>query len=65
VQGSPERIYKAGEALYEAPTDVHLVSANASSKDPARFVAFFVCPAAAPLSVAVSPAPAPSGAAQP
>jgi quercetin dioxygenase-like cupin family protein len=56
VQGGPERVYRAGEAFYESPTDVHLVSANASSTTGARFVAFFACREDVPLSVPVAPA---------
>lgn len=51
VKGGPETVCKAGESFYEAPGGTHLVSANASDKEPARFVAFFTCDRAAPLSV--------------
>jgi quercetin dioxygenase-like cupin family protein len=54
VKGEPEIIYKAGESFYEAPNGVHLVSANASSTEPARLVAYLICDRDAPLSV---PAP--------
>jgi quercetin dioxygenase-like cupin family protein len=54
VQGQPERIYSPGESFYEAPTDVHLVSANASSDKPARFLAYFICDRRTPLSVPVT-----------
>ncbi len=60
VQGEPEAIYRAGEIFYEAPNGVHLVSANASSKDPAKLIAYFVCDHDTPLSVDV-PAPGASG----
>jgi quercetin dioxygenase-like cupin family protein len=53
VKGEPERIYKAGETFYEAPNGVHLVSANASSTEPAKFVAYLICDRDAPLSVDV------------
>lgn len=56
VQGKPETIYKAGDTFYEAPTDVHLVSANASQDQPARFLAYFVCDHRTPLSVPVTDA---------
>ena len=55
VRGGTERVYQAGEAFYEDPTDVHLISANGSSKTPAKFVAFFVCRDDVPLSVPVDP----------
>ncbi|MGH9764773.1 MAG: cupin domain-containing protein [Blastocatellia bacterium] len=53
VKGEPEKTYKAGESFYEAPNGVHLVSANASHKEPAKFVAYFVCDRETPLSVPV------------
>jgi quercetin dioxygenase-like cupin family protein len=43
VKGGPEAVYKEGEAFYEAPNGVHLVSANASDRVPAKFLAIFVC----------------------
>lgn len=52
VKGEPEAIYKAGESFYEAPNGVHIVSANASDKERARLLAYFVCDQHAPLSVA-------------
>ncbi|HYL99415.1 MAG TPA: cupin domain-containing protein [Blastocatellia bacterium] len=55
VKGEPEMTYKAGESFYEAPNGVHAVSANASDKEPARFLAYFVCDHETPLTV---PAPA-------
>ncbi len=53
VKGEPEAIYKAGESFYEAPNGVHLVSANASDKERAKFLAYFVCDNHTPLSVDV------------
>ena len=47
------RLYRAGESFYEAPNSVHLVSANASDRDPVRFLAYFTCDHDAPLSEAV------------
>jgi quercetin dioxygenase-like cupin family protein len=52
IKGEPEAIYKAGESFYEAPNGVHLVSANASDKERARLLAYFVCDRHEPLSVA-------------
>lgn len=52
VKGEAEVIHKAGESFYEAPKGVHLVSANASDKRPAKFVAYFVCDRDTPLTVA-------------
>lgn len=54
VKGQPERIYKPGETFFEAPSDVHVVSANASQEAPARFLAYFVCDRTTPLSVPVT-----------
>ncbi|MCC7123877.1 MAG: cupin domain-containing protein [Acidobacteria bacterium] len=53
VDGQPERIYGPGDTFYESPTDVHRVSANASSEQPARFLAYFVCDRDTPLSIPV------------
>jgi quercetin dioxygenase-like cupin family protein len=54
VKGEPEAVYRAGETFYEAPNSAHLVSANASDKEPAKFVAFFTCDKDTPLSVPLS-----------
>jgi quercetin dioxygenase-like cupin family protein len=51
IMGQPERIYKQGDTFSETPSDVHLVSANASQETPARFLAYFVCDHETPLSV--------------
>ena len=51
VGGSPEVIYKAGEGFYEEANGQHLVSANASHTERARFLAYFTCDYDAPLSV--------------
>ena len=53
MKGEPEAIYKAGESFYEAPNGVHLVSANASDKERAKFLAYFVCDHHSALSVEV------------
>ena len=53
VKGEAEMIYKAGEGFYEAPNGVHLVSANASSTEAAKFLAYLICDGNAPLSVDV------------
>jgi len=53
VKGEPQAIYKAGESFYESPNGVHVVSANASDKEQARLLAYFVCDQREPLSVAV------------
>jgi quercetin dioxygenase-like cupin family protein len=53
VQGQPEMIYKAGQSFYEVPNGVHLVSANASTTEPAKFLAYFICDRDTPLTVDV------------
>jgi len=53
VQGQPEQVYKPGETFYEPPNGVHLVSANASSTQRARLLAYFVCDHETPLSIEV------------
>ena len=57
VKGQAEQIYAPGDTFYEAPTDVHVVSANASQDKPARFLAYFVCDRKTPLSVPVAGSP--------
>jgi quercetin dioxygenase-like cupin family protein len=51
VKGQPETIYRAGQAFFEAPNGLHEVSANASDRAPAKFLAVFVCDRATPLTV--------------
>jgi len=51
VQGEPEMIYHSGQGFYEPPNGVHLVSANASSTETARLIAYLICDRDAPLSV--------------
>jgi quercetin dioxygenase-like cupin family protein len=62
VQGQAEMIYKAGQSFYEAPNGVHLVSANASTREPAKFLAYFICDREAPLSLEVPEHSSPQGA---
>jgi hypothetical protein len=61
VKGEPEMIYKAGESFYEAPNGVHQVSANASSTESAKFIAYLICDRDTPLSVDVSESIQPKG----
>jgi quercetin dioxygenase-like cupin family protein len=51
VKGGPESVFKAGKSFYEPPNGVHQVSANASDKEPAKLIAFFVCDRETPLTV--------------
>lgn len=53
VRGGPEVTYRASEAFYEAPDGHHVVSANASQQEPARFLAYFTCDRETALSVPV------------
>jgi quercetin dioxygenase-like cupin family protein len=61
VEGEPEAVYKAGESFYEAPNAVHLVSANASSTQPAKLIAYLICDHPTPLSVDVRGSVGPKG----
>jgi quercetin dioxygenase-like cupin family protein len=53
VKGGPVAIYRPGDSFYEAPNGVHQISANASTKEPAVFLAYFLCDHEGPLSVKV------------
>jgi len=55
VDQTPETIIHAGETFYEALNGIHRVSANASDREPVRFLAFFLCDNDQPLSVAEVP----------
>jgi len=43
VKGEPETVYRAGQNFFEPANGVHLISANASRKEPAKFLAYFLC----------------------
>ena len=51
VKGQPEMMYQAGGTFYEPPNGIHLVSANASTTEPAKLLAYLICDQNAPLSV--------------
>jgi len=53
VIGEPEMTYRAGQSFYEEPNGVHLISANASSTEPAKLVAYLICDHDTPISVDV------------
>jgi len=53
VRGDTAATYRAGETFYEPPNGVHAVSANASTKEPVRFLATFVCDSTRPLTTPV------------
>ena len=46
----PVKVYKAGESFFEPPGSRHLVSENASAKEPARLLAVFVADDGAQLT---------------
>lgn len=51
VKGEPEAVYHAGQSFYEPPNGVHQVSANASTTQPVKFIAYFLCDHDTELSV--------------
>lgn len=51
--GGAERIVHAGETFEEDADQPHLVSANASDREPATLLAFFLCDRDGPRSVAL------------
>jgi quercetin dioxygenase-like cupin family protein len=50
IAGSPAVTLRQGETFYENPSDVHLVSANASKTAPAKIFVFIVKNKGAPVS---------------
>jgi quercetin dioxygenase-like cupin family protein len=48
--GSPQTLH-AGDVFYESPTDLHVVSRNASETQPAKLLVFYVKRKGAPPSV--------------
>jgi len=62
VRGEKEVVYTAGQSFYEAANGAHVVSANASTDKPVRFLAYFTCDRETPLMV---PAPDSARAARP
>jgi quercetin dioxygenase-like cupin family protein len=48
--GSPQTVH-AGEVFYESPTDVHIVSRNASATEPAKLLVFYVKAKGSPPTV--------------
>jgi quercetin dioxygenase-like cupin family protein len=50
VAGSPPVTLRRGQTFYESRTDVHVVSANASKTQPAKFLVFIVKDKNAPVS---------------
>jgi quercetin dioxygenase-like cupin family protein len=50
IAGSPAVTLRQGGTFYENPTDIHLVSANASKTAPAKILVFIVKNKGAPVS---------------
>jgi quercetin dioxygenase-like cupin family protein len=48
VQGGPKVTLKPGDTFYESPSDVHVVSANASQTAPAKFLVLIIKDKGAP-----------------
>lgn len=53
VAGSEEVTLVAGETFYEARSDIHSVSRNASQTEPATFLVFMIKDEGAPVSMPV------------
>jgi quercetin dioxygenase-like cupin family protein len=53
VKGGKEVTLTPGQTFYEGPDDVHLVSRNASTTKPAKFVVFLIKDKGAPVLVPV------------
>jgi quercetin dioxygenase-like cupin family protein len=51
VKGGQEVTLKAGDAFYEKPDDIHVVSKNPSTTAPAKILTFFVKDKGAPVTV--------------
>lgn len=49
AKGAAPVTLRPGQTFYEGPDDVHLVGRNASSTEPAKFLAFFVKDKGAPV----------------
>jgi quercetin dioxygenase-like cupin family protein len=60
VAGGAPVTLKAGETFFEAPGDIHVTSANASSTAPAKFLVYMVKDKGAPATVP-APGVAPGG----
>jgi quercetin dioxygenase-like cupin family protein len=51
VKGGKEITLKPGQTFYEGPNHIHVVSRNASSTKPAKFLVFLIKEKGAPLVV--------------
>jgi quercetin dioxygenase-like cupin family protein len=59
VAGSPAVTLRPGQTFYENPSDVHVISANASKTAPAKILVFIVKDKIAPVSRDAAPKAAP------
>jgi|ERR1700744_200192 quercetin dioxygenase-like cupin family protein len=53
VKGGKELTLGPGQSFYETPTDIHVVSRNASNSKPAKFLVFLIHKKDAPLVIPV------------
>jgi quercetin dioxygenase-like cupin family protein len=51
VRGGKELTLGPGQSFYESPNDIHVVSRNASSSKPAKFLVFLIHKKDAPLVI--------------
>jgi quercetin dioxygenase-like cupin family protein len=51
VRGQQEVRLQPGETFYEGPSDIHIVSRNASSTEPAKFLVFLIHKKDSPLVI--------------
>ena len=51
VRGQKELTLSPGQSFYEDPNDIHIVSRNASSTKPAKFLVFLIHKKGAPLVI--------------
>jgi quercetin dioxygenase-like cupin family protein len=51
VKGGSSQTLHAGEVFTESPTDIHIVSRNASETQPAKLLVFYVKRTGAPATV--------------
>jgi quercetin dioxygenase-like cupin family protein len=51
VRGGKELVLGPGQSFYEDPNDIHVVSRNASSTKPAKFLVFLINKKGAPLVI--------------
>lgn len=58
VRGGPRMTLGPGQMFYENPSDIHVVSANASKTEPAKFLAFVIKDKDKPGTLPAAPAQA-------